>query len=150
MTPSDQADRPSPAAEATAPAARQEGERALQSLLADLWVHSETLVRQEISLAKAEYEVRVANAKMAVRRGAISFGLFHAAYLTTLATLVLALAQWLEPWLASMIIAIGAAAGASIFTWLGVRAAEAVIAPPAHKQSDHREQHQLKRQQAHT
>jgi Putative Actinobacterial Holin-X, holin superfamily III len=146
MTASDQADRPSPAADASAPG---EGERALQSLLADLWEHSETLIRQEIALAKAEYEVRVANAKVAVRRGVISFGLFHAAYLTTLATLVLALAEWLPPWLASLLIAIGAAAGASIFTWLGLRAAEAATAPPKQKQSD-RGQHQLRRHQAQT
>jgi hypothetical protein len=148
MTTGDQ-ERPSAAAAVAAPGARHE-ERALQALLADLWQHSETLVRQELALAKAEYEVRVANAKVAVRRSAISLGLFHAAYLTTLATLALALAEWLAPWLASLIIAVGASGGALIFAWLGVRAAKVATSPPESQQSHHRGQHhQLRRQRAH-
>jgi hypothetical protein len=105
-------------------------ERHLQGVIADLWQHSETLVRQEIALAKAEYEARLVHAKAAFVRGAISAGLFYAAYLTTLATLVFVLVQWLAPWLAALIVALVACAGAVVFSWLGKQALHAAIAGP--------------------
>jgi hypothetical protein len=103
-----------------------EHERELKSVIADLWQHSETLVHQELALAKAEFETHVARAKTAIVRGAISAGLYYAAYLTTLATLVLALAQWLPPWLASLIVASAASAGAFVFTRLGKESLKAL------------------------
>jgi Flp pilus assembly protein TadB len=124
---------------------RSDGERELKSVVADLWEHSETLVRQELALVKAEYEARLAHAKAALQHGVISLGLFHAAYLTTLATLVLLLAQWLPPWTASLIIAIGASAAAFVFTRLSKRALAEATQPLA-SQSDQ----QRARQHAHS
>ena len=112
-----------------------EGERQLKSVIGDLWEHSETLVRQELLLVKAEYEARMMHAKDAVQRGAIALGLSHAAYLTTLATLVLLLAQWLEPWIASLIIAIGASAGAFVFSRLGKKALDEATRPLERQQN---------------
>lgn len=126
--------------------------RELQALLADLWQHSETLVRQEVELLKAEYEARAIHAKSALQRGAISIGLLHAAYLTTLATLVLVLAQWIEPWLASLIVAIAASAGALAFAWLGrqeLRQATERLERPKHPRIEEHGQ-ALGRQRAHS
>ena len=140
-----------PAGDLAAAGAQREHARELQSVLADVWLHSETLVRQELALVKAEYETRTSELKAAVRRGALSLGLFHAAYLTTLATIVLVLAQWLEPWLSSLLVAIGASAGAFTFTWLGKQALEEATAPRASSESMKlRDHHQVRRQRAHT
>lgn len=105
-------------------------ERELKAVLGDLFEHSETLVRQEIALGKAELDTRMEKAKTALMRGVISAGLYHAAYLTTLATLVLLLAQWVAPWAAALIIALAASAGAVVFTLLGRQALHEVKDPP--------------------
>jgi hypothetical protein len=154
MTPGEQAEKPSAVPSPGVASARHEETPELRRVLGDLWQHSETLVRQELALAKAEYEVRLAQGKAAVRRAGIAAGLFHAAYLSTLATIVLVLAQWLEPWLASLVVAIGASAGAFTFAWAGKQAAENAVAPlekdagPSNIQ--HRHNHSVGRQRAHT
>jgi len=104
-------------------------ERELKAVLANLVEHSETLVRQEIELGKAELNLRVDKAKVALRRGAISAALYYAAYLTTLVSLVLLLAEWLAPWLSALIVALIASAGAVVFTLLGRQALEQVKHP---------------------
>ncbi|HKO92856.1 MAG TPA: phage holin family protein, partial [Polyangiaceae bacterium] len=76
-------------------------ERELKAVLADLVDHSQTLVRQEIELGKAELNLRIDKAKVALLRGALSAALYYAAYLATLATVVLLLAEWLAPWIAA-------------------------------------------------
>lgn len=106
---------------------RAEDERHLKTVVADLWLHSETLVRQELELLKTESEIRIGHAKAAVQRGAISLGLFHAAYLTSLSALVLVLAQWVAPWIAALLVAFGATTGALVFTHLSKRALAAAI-----------------------
>ncbi|HEX6243112.1 MAG TPA: phage holin family protein [Polyangiales bacterium] len=111
-------------------------------MLADLFEHSETLVRQEVELGKAEIALRVEKAKAAALRGAISAGLYHAAYLTTLATVVLLLCEWVAPWLASLIVALVASAGAVVFTLLGRQALHEIKDPP--------ETRPIMRQRAHT
>lgn len=105
-------------------------ERQMQALLADMWQHAQTLVRQEVALAKTELELRTNAAKAGIERAAIAGGLFHAAYLTSLATLVLVLAQWVAPWLAALIIAIAASAGAVVFALLGRQKLERAIERP--------------------
>lgn len=124
--------------------------RELQAVLADLWQHSETLVRQEVELLKAEYEARSTHAKAAVQRAAISLGLFHAAYLTTLATLVLLLAVWIEPWAASLIVAVGASAGAFVFALLGKRELRRTTEPMKMPERPQQHGHALGRQRAHS
>jgi hypothetical protein len=104
-------------------------DRELKALLADLVDHSETLVRQEFELGKTELNLRVEKAKLALLHGAISAALYYAAYLTTLACLVLLLAQWVAAWLAALIVALVASAGAAVFTLLGRKALEQVKHP---------------------
>lgn len=104
-------------------------ERHLKAVLGDLFEHTQVLVRQEIELGKAEVEVRVANAKAALVRGAIAAGLFYAAYLTSLTSLVLLLAQWMPAWFGALIVALLASAGAVIFTRLGQASVQAVKHP---------------------
>lgn len=113
-------------------------ERELKSVLASLVEHSETLVRQEIALGKAELDLRMQQAKQALVRGAICAGLFHAAYLTTLATLVLLFSEWVAPWVASLIIALVASAGAAVFTLLGKEALQRIKHPPERHPSETR------------
>jgi hypothetical protein len=50
--------------------------------------------------------------------------------LTTLATLVLLLSEWVAPWIASLIIALLASAGAVVFTLLGRQALHEIKDPP--------------------
>lgn len=117
-------------AELKAAARAEAGDRQLRAVLADLFEHTETLVRQEVELGKAEIHVRVDKAKAALVHGAISAGLYYAAYLTTLATLVLALSEWLPGWAAALVIAVAASAGAVVFTMLGKKALDEVKQPP--------------------
>jgi hypothetical protein len=147
-----------PAVEPSAAGERSDAElltaqdrRELQAVLADMWQHSETLMRQELELLKAEYEARAIHAKAAIQQGAISLGLVHAAYLTTLATLVLVLAQWIEPWAASLIVAIAAGAGAYVFSRFGKRELQLATAPsksPDRQRAHHG--HALGRPRAHS
>lgn len=122
-------------------AGRNHGERELKMVLADLVEHSQTLARQELALLKAEYEARLSSGKAALRDAAMSFGLFYAAYLTILATLVLLLAQWTPPWVASLIVAVAASGGAVLFTWLGKQAYDAATELPKHNPSQRLGQH---------
>lgn len=126
-------------------------ERELRAVLGDLFEHSETLVRQEVELGKAELHLRVDRAKVALRRGAISAGLYYAAYLTTLATLVLLLAEWMAPWIAALIVAVVAGAGAVVFTRLGKEALDDVKRPALpHTSQPHMSSSSLTRQRAHS
>lgn len=126
-------------------------ERELRALLADLYVHGETLVRQEVELGKAELTNRVDKAKVALRRGAISAGLYYAAYLTTLATIVLLLAEWMAPWIAALVVAVAAGAGAVVFTLLGKQALDDVKRPVlADESTSPKSSSSLTRQRAHS
>ena len=131
-------------AELSTPGAELEftSQRELKAVLADLVDHSETLVRQEIELGKAELNLRVEKAKVALLRGAISAALYYAAYLATLATLVLVLATWVAAWLAALIVALVAGAGAAVFTLLGWQAVKQVKHP--------HESHSFSGRRAHT
>lgn len=102
----------------------------LKAIVADLWQNSERLVQQELQLAASELEVRVDRAKVALRQAAIAGGLFHAAYLTTLATLVLLLSELVAPWLAALIVAVAASAGAYAFSRRSQHTARQAAQPP--------------------
>ena len=150
MNESHRAVQPSAEEPSVAESRATQDRRELQAVLADLWQHSETLVRQEVELLKAEYEARATHAKAAVQRGAISLGLFHAAYLTTLATLVLVLAHWIEPWAASLIVAVAASAGAFVFAVLGKRELERTTERRKLPERPQQHEHALGRQRAHS
>ena len=113
--------------------ARSEPE--LKAIVSDLWHNSERLVQQELQLALSELNVGVDKAKVALRQAAIAGGLFHAAYLTTLATLVLLLSEVLAPWLAALLVALVASAGAYAFSRASKRSAQQVAHPPATHES---------------
>ena len=120
-------------------------------MLADLVEHSETLLRQEVELGKAELKHRVDRAKVALRHGAISAGLFYAAYLTTLATIVLLLAEWMAPWISALVVAVAATAGAAVFTFLGKQALDDVKSPaPSEDNTTRKSSSSLTRQRAHS
>jgi hypothetical protein len=120
-------------------------------VLADLIEHSETLLRQEVELGKAELTHRVDRAKVALRHGAISAGLFYAAYLTTLATIVLLLAEWMAPWISALVVAVAATAGAGVFTFLGKQALDDVKSPaPSEDNTSRKSSSSLTRQRAHS
>lgn len=128
-----------------------ETERELRALLGDLFEHSEVLLRQEVELGKAELHLRVEKGKQALRRGAISAGLFYAAYLTTLTTLVLVLCQWMMPWLAALIVAVVASGGAVVFSLLGKQALDDAKHPSLpHTSTPHMSSRSLTRERAHS
>jgi hypothetical protein len=102
----------------------------VKAIVADLWQNSERLVQQELQLALSELDVRVGDAKVALRQAAMAGGLMHAAYLSTLATLVLLLSQVLAPWLATLIVAALAGAGAYAFWQRSRRNAQRAADPP--------------------
>jgi len=121
----------------TAPGLEQQSERQLKAVLADLFEHSETLVRQEVELGKAELNTRVEAGKAALIRGAIAGGLYLAAYHTALATVVLLLALWVTPWLAALIVCVLASSGAVLFTRLGQKALTQVRSPEQQRTFTH-------------
>jgi hypothetical protein len=112
-----------------------QSEPELKAIVADLWQNSERLVQQELQLALSELDIRVDRAKVALRQAAIAGGLFHAAYLTTLATLVLLLSQVIAPWLAALLVAVLASAGAYAFARRSKQTARDAAQPPETHQS---------------
>jgi hypothetical protein len=116
---------PDPSARST----RAQDEPELKAIMTDLWENSERLVQQELQLALSELDVRVDRAKLALRHGAIAGGLFHAAYLTALATLVLLLSELVAPWLAALLVALLAGAGAYWFLQRSKQAAQQASRP---------------------
>jgi len=91
----------------------QPGERSTAELMRDLSDQTTSLVRKEIELAKVELEAKGKKAAIGggMFGGAALFGLFAFGALT--ACLILALATFLEPWIAALIVAAvyGAIAG---------------------------------------
>lgn len=102
----------------------------LKAIVTDLWQNSERLVQQELQLALSELDLRVQKGKVALRQGAIAGGLFHAAYLTALATLVLLLAKVLAPWLATLAVSLVAGAAAYAFSRRSKHTAQQAAHPP--------------------
>ena len=88
-------------------------ERSIADLTRDLTNQTTALVRKEVELAKVELEAkgRTAAAGAGMFGSAGLFGLFAFGALT--ACLILALATFLEPWIAALIVAVvyGAIAG---------------------------------------
>src|SRR5687767_2131653 len=64
------------------------------------------LAKNEISLAKAEARSAVRDVKLSIAPFAIAAGVLLAGALTLVATLVLALAEVVEPWLAALIVSV--------------------------------------------
>lgn len=99
--------------------------RELKRVVGDLWGHTELLVRQEIALLRLTYEIRVKAGKALLLRGATAAVLFYAVFLTTLAALVLVLAQWVPAWISALAVGVVAGLGALASRHLAKRALKA-------------------------
>lgn len=102
---------PLPGAGVPAHAAR-DSEPPLQDVLVELWQNVEKLVRQEITLARAELEEKGAKLKADLIASAAGAILGLASVFALVATVILLLSQWMPAWLASLITS-GATAGVS-------------------------------------
>jgi ABC-type nickel/cobalt efflux system permease component RcnA len=78
----------------------------LAGLLSRLMDEARALARNEIALAKTEARNAVRDVKLSIAPFAIAAGVLFAGALTLVATLVLALAEVMRPWLAAMIVSI--------------------------------------------
>jgi hypothetical protein len=105
-------------------------ERPLGDLVKQLGTQTSTLVRQEIDLAKAELsdKGRVAGEGARLLGGAAVVGLMAAGALT--ATLILALSEAIDSWLAALIVTVVMAAIAAVLALQGrnrIRAASPAV-----------------------
>ncbi len=75
-------------------------------LLTRLMDEALALARNEISLAKAEARNALRDVKLSIAPFAIAAGVLLAGALTLVATVVLALAEVMRPWLAALIVSI--------------------------------------------
>jgi hypothetical protein len=78
--------------------------RPVGEIIQDLWSNSETLVRQEVSAALAQLDVRVADLKGRLSKATINAGILYAGILTIVASITLLLAKVVEPWLSALIV----------------------------------------------
>jgi len=83
------------------------GERALGSIVSDLWSHSEILVHQEIDLVKADLDAKAQRVKHDVTAASLSGAIMYAGVLAMVAGSIALLSRWLDVWLAAF--SIGAA-----------------------------------------
>jgi hypothetical protein len=94
-------------------------EQSIGDLLKQLSEQTATLVRQELELAKAEMHQKGKRAGVGI--GLIGGGgvLALAAVGALTATLILGLAEWMEAWLAALIVTVVYAAGAAVLALQG-------------------------------
>jgi tetrahydromethanopterin S-methyltransferase subunit C len=99
----------------------ENGERSVSELVRDLSQQSSELARKEVELAKAEMQLKAK--RLGIGAGAFGaaglIGLFALGALT--ATLILAIATAVQPWLAALIVAVLYAAIAGVAALLGKR-----------------------------
>lgn len=75
----------------------------LKELLVDLWQNIEKLVRQEITLASTELEVKAKKLKAELASSAIGAGMLLAGVLAFVAAVILLLALAMPAWLAALV-----------------------------------------------
>ncbi len=94
-------------------------DQSIGDLLKHLSEQTATLVRQELDLAKAEMQQKGKRAGVGI--GLIGGGgvLALAAVGALTATLILALAEWMDAWLAALIVTVAYAAGAALLALQG-------------------------------
>jgi uncharacterized membrane protein YqjE len=106
-------------------------EQSIGDLLKQLSEQTATLVRQELDLAKAEMQQK--GKRAGVGLGLIGVGgvVALAAVGALTATLILILAEWMDAWLAALIVTVVYAAGAALLALQGKeKVAEATPAVP--------------------
>jgi hypothetical protein len=86
--------------------APHEQERGLGEITGDLWDNAETLLRQEIQLGIVELERRANVLKDELKIAAVGAGMLYVGLLAFVAMLILGLSQWMESWLAALIVSV--------------------------------------------
>jgi apolipoprotein N-acyltransferase len=94
-------------------------EQSIGELLKQLSEQTATLVRQELDLAKAEMQQRGKRAGLGLGLIGGSGVLALAAVGALTATLILVLAEWMDAWLAALIVTVVYAAGAAVLALQG-------------------------------
>jgi uncharacterized membrane protein YqjE len=79
----------------------QDNGRSVISILTDLWEKTETLVRQEMKLASAELDQKLATAKRDLIALGIAGAALFAGFSSIVAAVILLLSEAMEPWLAA-------------------------------------------------
>ena len=107
---------PSPLADARAtPPPTRSGplgaEPPLKEVLVELWQNTETLVRQEIHLARTELDAKTRKLKTELVAAAIAGGLMLCGVLSLVASLILLLALAIPAWTAALIVGVAASGG---------------------------------------
>jgi len=88
------------------PVGGDKAERPIRELLVELWENTETLVRQEVKLASAELDEKVARAKADVVKAAIGGAMLYVGVLALTAGVILFLAKFMAPWVSAVLVAV--------------------------------------------
>lgn len=78
-------------------------EPALKDVLVELWQNIEKLLRQEVALASAEFEIKAQKLKAEIAASVVGAGLVLAGTLALVAAVILALALFMPAWLAALL-----------------------------------------------
>ena len=106
-------------------------EQSIGDLLKQLSEQTATLVRQELDLAKAEMQQKGKRAGVGIGLIGVGGVVALAAVGALTATLILILAEWMDAWLAALIVTVVYAAGAALLALQGKeKVAEATPAVP--------------------
>lgn len=97
-------------------------ERSLGELVSDLSQKASTLARLEVQLAKAEVSQKVSTASKEIAILVMAGLIGNAALLGLMATLMLSLAEFMDGWLAALLVTILFAAIAGFLAWQGISA----------------------------
>jgi uncharacterized membrane protein YqjE len=94
-------------------------DQSIGDLLKQLSEQTATLVRQELDLAKAEMQQKGRRAGKGIGLIGVGGVLALAAVGALTATLILVLAEWMDAWLAALIVTVAYAAGAALLALQG-------------------------------
>lgn len=83
--------------------ARDDEQRPLGTIIAELWENTEQLARQEIKLGLSQLDDRVDHIKADLTRVTLGGAVLYAGLLSLVAAVVLLLAKVVDPWLAALI-----------------------------------------------
>lgn len=81
-------------------------DRSIKEVLAELWQDSETLVRQELELAKVELEDKLSQAKADLTKAAVGGAVLYAGLLTLIGAVTLFVAKFVALWVAALLVAV--------------------------------------------
>jgi len=80
-------------------------DRPIRELLVELWENTETLVRQEVKLASAELDEKVAKVKADVTKAAIGGAMMYVGVLALTAAVILFLGKFMALWVSALLVA---------------------------------------------